>query len=825
MMNPDEKLLWMARLAKSAPYLAPTFVDYVEQEYAQEARAIDRLVGTTTLACVQDPAELAKRRTKFRQAMERMDATARQARSLAREPADDIFHENVVALAEAEAIEATEKVVSLVRKEAARLVPLIAVTPLALDFQTVEIGRMSGVRFITITNTGTAPLTLGNIISSNNEFTIVGQNPSGQTIPVEGSLLCQLTCTPKQEGRCKAILEIPSDAANATEPVTVNLVARGAAPHIEVEPKDWDFGEVRVIKGKEPRIVTIKNTGLVPLTLGAIVLDAPEHFTIIDDPSGKVIGSLATLDFSIVCTPQLEGPLSCLVTIPSNAPETAPTVKLSCKGTAPRIKIDPDSYDFGGWAANEVPQNGRDKHLFTITSCGTAPLEIAGINLPPGNDFALTCPCALPTLLPIGATLTFEVNFTPAGACLAKSQVQIFSDAINEPALTVGVNAATFDVQALAITLDSKRQPGPDGARMIVYEVIDPGAIFLNGNGVLEVVPQAPAHAAAIFTCALTDDQRRNGNCTILWPQVPFVPAFPPIGYVVDYTLRMIAHGNGVPDPITLEAAFKVVDVVTKQNDLNAVKTQQTALKADLTNALNSAHHKPAQLQAWVNAMNQALTQGDYQTVLGLLPSVSALVADVLDYDTRFASVEARASQLPQTGPDAGMYSYMDGAITEYKTKSWADQRKNDGLVKFEAKLVQYQHTLATRALGPQLLQAATAENRLADNGTIIERKALNSFPPAEQNCIQAVFTAIPLAAGPPAGWGAYTPKWGDNYGNYQGKLPAGGGYMEYYVHPGAGVTGAGTRRLLRKPGSQRWYYSNTHYGETGGGPAFWILT
>jgi guanyl-specific ribonuclease Sa len=92
---------------------------------------------------------------------------------------------------------------------------------------------------------------------------------------------------------------------------------------------------------------------------------------------------------------------------------------------------------------------------------------------------------------------------------------------------------------------------------------------------------------------------------------------------------------------------------------------------------------------------------------------------------------------------------------------------------------------------------------------------------PAEEN--QAVNDTLGyIDNGETAPWGGN--KWGSSHGNNEGNLPGEpgqGGYSEYYVPPGSGASGAGTRRIVINNGNGNTYYSWNHYGQSGGGPPF----
>jgi hypothetical protein len=97
----------------------------------------------------------------------------------------------------------------------------------------------------------------------------------------------------------------------------------------------------------------------------------------------------------------------------------------------------------------------------------------------------------------------------------------------------------------------------------------------------------------------------------------------------------------------------------------------------------------------------------------------------------------------------------------------------------------------------------------------------VSTFPGDEEGAIQTTLGHIDAGSSPSGPLGK---KWGTPFKNKEeGNLPGGSGanspYLEYRVHPGPGVRGAGTRRIVRNDQTGETYYTWTHYGAAGDPP------
>ncbi len=104
--------------------------------------------------------------------------------------------------------------------------PDITVTPMSVNFGSINVGSTSATRTVTVSNNGTANLIIGNLTINNNQFAITSGNISGQTLGPSASANITLTFAPGSTGTHSANLTIPSNDPDEN-PVNVPLSGSG----------------------------------------------------------------------------------------------------------------------------------------------------------------------------------------------------------------------------------------------------------------------------------------------------------------------------------------------------------------------------------------------------------------------------------------------------------------------------------------------------------------------------------------------------------------------------------------------------------------------
>lgn len=151
--------------------------------------------------------------------------------------------------------------------------PAATLAPVAVDFGMVTLNSPSGMRAVSLTNTGNAPLAL-------TALSVAGINASefSQTsnCPVGGSLAAGANCTintvftPAVAGARAATLTLSSNAAGSPAVDLKGTGAVQASALAQVAPTLANFGSVRVGKTSDERKIRVRNTGSSPLAISSI---------------------------------------------------------------------------------------------------------------------------------------------------------------------------------------------------------------------------------------------------------------------------------------------------------------------------------------------------------------------------------------------------------------------------------------------------------------------------------------------------------------------------------------------------------------------------
>src|SRR3989441_899360 len=354
------------------------------------------------------------------------------------------------------------------------IVPAVTLAPTNLAFGDQRLSTTSPVQTVTLTNSGTATLSITSIALAGlnpGDFAIAAGTTctNGATVVAGASCLVNLTFTPTAASARTATVTITDDAAGS--PQSVSLAGTGIVPAVTLAPTNLAFGTQRLSTTSPAQTVTLTNSGTATLSITSIALAGsnPGDFAIAAGTTctnGATVVAGASCLLNLTFTPTAASARTATVTITDDAPGSPQSVSLTGTGvTPPTATLSATSSAFGN---QRVGTTSAAQNL-TLTNNGGTPLNLTSITITGAQaaDFAFaagnTCPTGAGSVAP-GASCTISISFTPAAIGARTATVTITDDAPGSPqsvslagtgivpAVTLAPTNLAFGTQRLSTT-------------------------------------------------------------------------------------------------------------------------------------------------------------------------------------------------------------------------------------------------------------------------------------------------------------------------------------------------------------------------------------
>jgi hypothetical protein len=344
--------------------------------------------------------------------------------------------------------------------------PALALSVATLTFASQTLGTTSVAQTVTVSNPGTAVLTLSALTFSGGasaEFARAGTCQAGSNIAAGASCTLQITFTPAVAGARSAALTISHNASGGAS--TVQLAGTGAlAPAVaSVSPPALSFTQT-INTTSAAQVVTVGNTGGQPLTLGSIAVSGTNAAEFLIGAAstcaaGAVVNGGASCSLQMSFRPAAAGARTASLSIAHSASASPLTATLTGTGTVtaqPAISASPTALSFG---TVSVGQKSTAQSV-TLTNSGQAPLTLASLTLggSASGDFALAGDCTVGAAMAPGGSCSMQLTFAPTTVGVRSASVTVTSNAANgNPVVTLSGSAAQYAlaVNPVAATLQS----------------------------------------------------------------------------------------------------------------------------------------------------------------------------------------------------------------------------------------------------------------------------------------------------------------------------------------------------------------------------------
>ncbi len=306
--------------------------------------------------------------------------------------------------------------------------PQLTYTPNSLSFGNVSVGG-SASQTLTISNGGTAPLTISSFAAVGAGYSMTGITApitvnAGQSIPFTA------TFAPTSAGVSIGGVSATSNAPNSPQAMAFTGTGVATASLLNANPSSIAFGNVNVGSNSSQTIV-LSNAGTTSLTISQITTGGTGFSSSgITVPLTLSAGQSATL--STMYAPASAGSASGSVTVTSNASDSTLTISLAGTGiqTQPQITVNPTSAAFGN-----VIVGGSLPQTLTLSNPGNATLNITQISAS-GTGYSVTG-FTLPISIAAGSSSPITATFAPASTGSPSGSISITSNAPSSPTTIV----------------------------------------------------------------------------------------------------------------------------------------------------------------------------------------------------------------------------------------------------------------------------------------------------------------------------------------------------------------------------------------------------
>ena len=343
--------------------------------------------------------------------------------------------------------------------------PTFSFNPKPLAFGTVTAGSPKTL-LETVTNGGTSPFLVSNIILNGAGYSLSGDNCTNVAVAPGNGCTVNVTLDPSGSGDLSSSMLLLVNSGQFQ--VSVPITATGVAP--AVSATSASFPNTPVGTASAPISVVLSNAGPGSWTVGTLSVGSGSGFSIASDPcSGTIVAAGASCTVGVVFQPTYPEGFS--AQLKSSGNYHLFFGSLVGSGVAPVARIA-TSVDFG---SHEV---GTSTQLpVQVTNTGSSPLHVTGLTFSPGGDFNLASLGACGSVA-LGAQCTLSVQFTPSAATSRTETMTLVDDEVTGASAAATVTGTGLAVApcAWASLSSSPELPAAAGTNVVFTASASPCA-------------------------------------------------------------------------------------------------------------------------------------------------------------------------------------------------------------------------------------------------------------------------------------------------------------------------------------------------------------
>jgi hypothetical protein len=319
----------------------------------------------------------------------------------------------------------------------------LSVSPASFSYGSVVDGLTKSQSF-TLTNTGTAALTIAQLTVTGAGYSVSGLNTPA-TLAAGQSTTFSALFAPTTAGALNGSVSIASNAPNSPTVVALSGTGTAASVTMSASPTSVSFGSINA-GASSSKSVTLTNSGNSNLTISQISVSAKDVTTSgITTPATLAPGQNATLN--VAFNPTASETVTGNVTVTSSQGSSV-VLPVSGSGIQATLAVTPGSVSFGN-----VTVGTANTQTIQLRNTGTAVLTVTQLTVT-GSGFS-NGTLNLPLSLNPGTSTTFNVQFLPQSAGTVAGTLSVVSNAPNSPTAVVLGGSGVASILTLALSPSS----------------------------------------------------------------------------------------------------------------------------------------------------------------------------------------------------------------------------------------------------------------------------------------------------------------------------------------------------------------------------------
>lgn len=279
-------------------------------------------------------------------------------------------------------------------------------SPATLTFGDQLVGSTSATQTVTLTNAGTAKLTVG-AITTTPDFTHPSKTCTA-TLAAGSSCTISVAFAPKSTGSVTGTLTVGTNG-------TVALSGTGIVPSASIAPATYTFKNQQVDTTSAVQTFTYTNTGLVSITVSSVTLTgaAATNYVVASDPcTGVTLAAGAACDVGVTFTPSVaNNRVATLKVTDETGGAAKATASLSGTGVAPSASLTGNA-TFG---SQQVGVTSPAQMLtYQNTGLGAISVNSAALSGNAATDYVIATDTCSGSTLAASASCSIGLTFTPS---------------------------------------------------------------------------------------------------------------------------------------------------------------------------------------------------------------------------------------------------------------------------------------------------------------------------------------------------------------------------------------------------------------------------